>query len=88
MLRLHKPFSPSKITRRQSEDTVWGYVDLMKQLKAEYPDFVAGFDLVGQEDLGYPLNNFLEPLLSLSSGNTSIPVFYHAGETGVEDSSL
>ncbi|XP_063587816.1 adenosine deaminase 2-like [Penaeus indicus] len=67
--------------RRQSEDTVWGYVDLMKQLKAEYPDFVAGFDLVGQEDLGYPLNNFLEPLLSLSSGNTSIPVFYHAGET-------
>lgn len=56
------------------------YIALVKQLKAQFPDFVAGFDLVGQEDLGQPLINFVDLLLELSEAD--IKVFYHAGETG------
>lgn len=63
-------------------ETVWNYVAIAKELRSKFPDFVAGFDLVGQEDLGLPLKDFLEPLLSLSEGEVPVPVFYHAGETG------
>lgn len=51
----------------------------MKRLKAAFPDFVAGFDLVGQEDKGEPLIAFVDELLQLSEAD--IRVFYHAGET-------
>ncbi|KAK8401600.1 hypothetical protein O3P69_001022 [Scylla paramamosain] len=59
--------------------TVHEYVSLMKRLKKAFPDFVAGFDLVGQEDKGEPLIAFVDELLQLSEAD--IRVFYHAGET-------
>ncbi|XP_042880560.1 adenosine deaminase 2-like [Penaeus japonicus] len=62
-------------------ETVWNYVSIAKELRSTFPDFVAGFDLVGQEDLGRPLKDFLDPLLSLSEGEVHVPVFYHTGET-------
>ncbi|XP_037798810.1 adenosine deaminase 2-like isoform X2 [Penaeus monodon] len=68
-------------TRHVDVETVWNYVTIAKELRSKFPDFVAGFDLVGQEDLGLPLKDFLEPLLSLSEGEVHVPVFYHAGET-------
>ena len=55
------------------------YVSLMKQLKTKFPDFVAGFDLVGQEDKGEPLISFVDSLLQLSEAD--IKMFFHAGET-------
>ena len=61
--------------------TVWEYVDTVKNLRRELPDFVAGFDLVGQEDQGKPLKDFIEPLLTLSEGDEQVPVFYHEAET-------
>jgi len=45
-------------------------------LMALYPDTVVGFDLVGQEDPGYPLSKFLPSLLE-----AKLPYYFHAGET-------
>ncbi|KAK7079061.1 cat eye syndrome chromosome region, candidate 1 [Halocaridina rubra] len=67
--------------RRVDNATIWNYVTLAKQLKKRFPNYVAGFDLVGQEDLGLPLKDFLDPLLWLITGEDKVPVFYHAGET-------
>nr|QHO60732.1 salivary adenosine deaminase [Sergentomyia schwetzi] len=47
-------------------------------LHNKYPNFMAGFDLVGQEDKGLPLIDFSKNLLSLPD---SIDFFFHAGET-------
>ncbi|XP_037796782.1 adenosine deaminase 2-like [Penaeus monodon] len=62
-------------------EELWGDVTAARQLKEQFPDFVAGFDLVGQEDGGFPLKDLAEPLLWLSEGEVFVPVFYHAGET-------
>ena len=50
------------------------------QMKANHPDFFAGFDLVGQEDIGTPLLGFLPELLDAAA--KGIRFFFHAGETG------
>ena len=44
-----------------------------------YPNFVAGFDLVGQEDLGHTLEYFVDLLKTVEEHN--ITFFFHAGET-------
>nr|XP_027227968.1 adenosine deaminase 2-like [Penaeus vannamei] len=62
-------------------EKMWDDVTAARQLKEQFPDFVAGFDLVGQEDKGFPLKDLIEPLLWLSEGEVFVPVFYHAGET-------
>jgi len=53
--------------------------------KLAYPDLIAGFDLVGQEDLGRSLAD-LTPLLfwfrkQCATAGVIIPFFFHAGET-------
>uniref|UniRef100_A0A182N9D8 Adenosine deaminase n=1 Tax=Anopheles dirus TaxID=7168 RepID=A0A182N9D8_9DIPT len=55
-----------------------GYLELVQKLKQRFPDFIAGFDLVGQEDLGRPHTDFNERLLRLPP---TINFFFHAGET-------
>lgn len=54
------------------------YLEIMAQLKRDYPDFVAGFDLVGQEDKGQPLTTFAD---KLNAVDPQIQFFFHAGET-------
>jgi adenosine deaminase CECR1 len=49
------------------------------QMKLAYPSYFAGFDLVGQEDVGYPLLYYLNELLDASAKN--VKFFFHAGET-------
>nr|CAH0104793.1 unnamed protein product [Daphnia galeata] len=77
-------FSGAKIIfaplRRADSATMTKYVELASQLKAQFPDVVAGFDLVGQEDLGPPLKDFLSQLLA-GAVDPDLHYFFHAGET-------
>ncbi|XP_011183883.2 adenosine deaminase 2 [Zeugodacus cucurbitae] len=64
--------------RNTSPETVEQYIRICIEIKAKYPDFVAGFDLVGQEELGRPLKDFIPQLLSVPA---DIDFYFHAGET-------
>lgn len=50
----------------------------MRRLHAKFPEFLAGFDLVGQEDVAPGLISFAEQILKLPS---DLKFFFHAGET-------
>jgi adenosine deaminase CECR1 len=55
------------------------------EMKLEFPELIAGYDFVGQEDLGRPLSD-LSPLLfyfrkKCAESGVDIPFFFHAGET-------
>lgn len=65
-------------SRRMTSEDLSQQLNQVKQLKRQMPDFVAGYDLVGQEDLGRPLGEFL-PLLS--DAKDDLNYFFHAGET-------
>ncbi|KAF4982895.1 hypothetical protein FZEAL_1591 [Fusarium zealandicum] len=53
--------------------------------KIEFPDLIAGFDLVGPEDLGRPLSDLLPELFwfrkQCATEGVNLPFFFHAGET-------
>ncbi|KAG8933533.1 hypothetical protein FRC02_011644 [Tulasnella sp. 418] len=61
------------------------YLEECIALKKEYPDLIAGFDLVGQEDGGKPLIDYLPQLLAfqerVKNEGLNIPFIFHAGET-------
>lgn len=54
------------------------YLTTYRALKAKNPDFIAGFDVVGQEDKGFPLKGFADKWLK---DGKDIPCCFHAGET-------
>ncbi|KAF2868718.1 hypothetical protein BDV95DRAFT_579166 [Massariosphaeria phaeospora] len=63
-------------------------VESMKQcieMKLEFPELIAGYDLVGQEDLGRPLQDLAPELFffkkKCAEAGVDIPFFFHAGET-------
>ncbi|KAH7086513.1 hypothetical protein FB567DRAFT_528122 [Paraphoma chrysanthemicola] len=63
-------------------------IESMKQcieMKLEFPDLIAGYDLVGQEDLGRPLSDLAPELFwfrkACAQEGVDIPFFFHAGET-------
>lgn len=62
----------------------WFMEDCIK-LKIEFPDVIAGFDLVGWEDGLKPLSYYMEDLLWFKERqkefNVDIPYLFHAGET-------
>ncbi|OWF44959.1 adenosine deaminase CECR1-like [Mizuhopecten yessoensis] len=64
--------------------------DVLQQVKEsiamlqQYPQVFAGYDLVGQEDPGTPLIDYLGALLYPSQQNIKLPYFFHAGETNWE----
>lgn len=57
---------------------VFKLVNTAKEVKIQVGDYLAGFDLVGQEDKGKPLKEFTAELLEVPE---DMQVFYHAGET-------
>ncbi|KAF8598475.1 adenosine deaminase-related growth [Ceratobasidium sp. AG-I] len=67
-----------------NEQLAW-YMDECMALKEEFPDLLAGFDLVAQEDTGYPLIYYIESLLGFQAETKKrgldIPFVFHAGET-------
>ncbi|XP_020279115.1 adenosine deaminase CECR1-like [Pseudomyrmex gracilis] len=66
-------YAPSRFV-----ENVDNYLKTMIELNKLYPDFVVGFDLVGQEDKGTPLIKFVD---TLNTVNPDIQFFFHAGET-------
>ena len=67
--------------RNTDPATVTTYIENAVKLVEAYPDFVLGFDLVGQEDLGRPLIEFIAEILAGLEQNPGLRVFFHAGET-------
>ncbi|KAF3419908.1 hypothetical protein E2986_00234 [Frieseomelitta varia] len=69
-------YAPTRAAGRKEAEY---YIKTMKRLKTLYPNFMAGFDLVGQEDLGRTLEYFADLLKNI--GERNINFFFHAGET-------
>ncbi|KAG8624328.1 hypothetical protein KVT40_007395 [Elsinoe batatas] len=55
------------------------------EMKKRHPDLIAGYDLVGQEDLGRTLKDFIPELFwfkkACAEADVELPFFFHAGET-------
>lgn len=57
------------------------------KLRADNPDIVVGYDLIGYETTGHSILYYLDNLLVAASNfekkyQTNLPYFFHAGETG------
>lgn len=59
-------------------DTAQNYFRVIPRLHARFPNFFAGFDLVGQEDVSPRILDFIENLLQVPK---EINFYMHAGET-------
>ncbi|XP_052862136.1 adenosine deaminase 2-A-like [Anopheles cruzii] len=68
-------YAPHRLADNQTIDK---YLSIAKDLHEKHGSYVVGFDLVGQEDLGRPLLDFVHKLLALPP---SINLVFHAGET-------
>ncbi|XP_055606544.1 adenosine deaminase AGSA-like [Uranotaenia lowii] len=78
-------YAPLRIV---DDNTYAQYFDTAEKLHKRFPTFMAGFDLVGQEDLGRPFTDVNDRLLNMSP---TIQFFFHAGETnwcGLSDDNL
>lgn len=64
--------------RAKNESQVREVIEIGRQMQKELPDMFAGFDLVGQEDLGKPLLEFL-PILEEAKNDMNF--YFHGGET-------
>lgn len=64
--------------RKVDSKTVKEYIKIALDIKKRLPDFLAGFDMVGQEDKGSPTKDFLADLQEVKS---EMDFFFHAGET-------
>ncbi|XP_017843620.2 adenosine deaminase 2 isoform X1 [Drosophila busckii] len=71
--------------RNVKPEGIEDYIKILLQVKQAYPEFVAGFDLVGQEELGRPLSDFIDQLLQIPQ---DIDFYFHAGETNWFGSSV
>ena len=71
-------------SRFKPADQIMGDVKEAMCMHTRDPDFMVGFDLVGQEDPLHPLLFYIDALLYPSRQNPPVhlPYFFHAGETG------
>ena len=70
-------YAPS---RNVAPETVDKYFENAALLVAELPGFILGFDLVGQEDIGKPLIDFINQILAGKEKYPDLKVFFHAGK--------
>lgn len=66
------------IARNSDSSIVESKMNRFMELQKKYPNFMVGFDLVGQEDMGKPLSSYVEKLKQISQNGR---FFFHAGET-------
>ncbi|CAH2052295.1 unnamed protein product, partial [Iphiclides podalirius] len=78
----YRDFAGAKLiyapSRHVSREKLEEYIVLAEKIKRTMPEAFAGFDLVGQEDLGTPLIAFVPRLLEIAP---HLNYFFHAGET-------
>ncbi|KAM3869789.1 adenosine deaminase 2-A [Diretmus argenteus] len=72
---VHRGINASMMTRAVEEAMA---------LQRDFPEIMAGFDLVGREDSGKPLWYFREALSLPAERGVILPFFFHAGETDLE----
>ncbi|XP_037099536.1 adenosine deaminase 2-A isoform X1 [Syngnathus acus] len=72
------------VHRSSSFSEVKAAVEEAVALRRDFPDVVAGFDLVGREDSGRPLWYFRDALTLPDRLGVALPFFFHAGETDKE----
>ncbi|XP_069683236.1 adenosine deaminase 2-like [Periplaneta americana] len=69
------------VIRRVDNKILEEHLRKAQNLKKVYPDLIAGFDLMGQEDMGRSLEYFADTLIT---ANKELKYFFHAGETNWE----
>ncbi|KAH7161574.1 hypothetical protein EDB81DRAFT_349110 [Dactylonectria macrodidyma] len=89
MVREKKSFGGLKViycTPRSFEaKTVKAALDECREFKKRWPQWIAGFDLVGEEAKGRPLKDFAKELIEFQAlcrkDGLNIPFLFHCGET-------
>uniref|UniRef100_A0A2H1W0Y1 Adenosine deaminase n=1 Tax=Spodoptera frugiperda TaxID=7108 RepID=A0A2H1W0Y1_SPOFR len=84
----HPDFVGVKLIITQSKirpENVLAALNMTRRLKVEVPDMIAGFDLVGQENTGKPLTEYL-PILY--EAKDEINYYFHAGETNLSGTAV
>lgn len=66
--------TPRNVDNSSIESRMQKFIELHKK----YPNFVIGFDMVGQEDTGKPLSAYVHKLTEISQNGR---FYFHAGET-------
>lgn len=66
------------MSRNVEKDSAESKMKKFADLNLKYPNFVIGFDLVGQEDTGKSLSTYVEKLKEISQNGR---FYFHAGET-------
>ncbi|RMI99765.1 hypothetical protein CDV36_015973 [Fusarium kuroshium] len=71
--------------RSFSPDQIEKALDECLAFKKEWPQWIAGFDLVGEESKGRPVKEFVPELIAFqekcADQNVEIPFLFHCGET-------
>lgn len=66
-------------------ENIRSFLDEVINLRLQFPESVVGYDLVGEEDPGHRLIFYADLLLEAQviakKRNTTLPYFFHAGET-------
>lgn len=75
--------------RFRNNKTIWGDMQQTVEYKTIAPKWLAGYDLVAEEDNGHPTLHHLESFLKLDSleqvRHTELPLFLHDGESNWAD---
>lgn len=65
-------------SRNQDNSSIESRMQKFTELRKKYPNFIIGFDMVGQEDIGKPLSDYVHKLKEISQDGR---FYFHAGET-------
>jgi adenosine deaminase CECR1 len=71
--------------RFRTNESIWQDMQLALQHRIQYPQWLAGYDLVAEEDAGHPTRFHVESFLKLDSlatvKNITFPLYLHDGES-------